>query len=178
MGGQSSAVRPDLQLISLAGWEILAIEPRQIGEDVVMSLGLKMVRLFSRGEFYRLIEQGFFRQQRVELIEGEIVRMAQQKGPHFAAIWLVDAALREAFGPGFWVRTQGPLHLLKRSAPVPDNSVVTGSVHDYPHHPTSAELIVEVKRFDIVVRSRPQRQLVRQGEDCRLLDSQSGEPPS
>jgi Uma2 family endonuclease len=103
-----------------------------------------MVRLFSRREFYRLLDQGFFRNQSVELIEGEIVRMPQQPSPHFAAISLVDAALRPAFGPGYWVRTQGPLHLLKRSAPVPDVSVVAGSIRDYSDHPTSALLLVEV----------------------------------
>ncbi len=103
-----------------------------------------MVRLFSRREFYRLLDLGFFRNQNVELIEGEIVRMPLPKSPHYAAISLTDMALRAAFGPGHWVRTQGPLHLLKRSIPVPDVSVVLGSIRDYSDHPTSALLIVEV----------------------------------
>jgi Uma2 family endonuclease len=109
-----------------------------------MPLGSSMVRLFSRREFYRLFDQGFFRGQGVELIEGEIIRMPQQRSPHYKAVWLADAALRTALGPGFWIRAQGPVHLLKRSAPVPDVSVVTGSIQDYDDHPTSALLIVEV----------------------------------
>jgi Uma2 family endonuclease len=114
-------------------------------EGVAMRLGSSsMVRLFSRREFYRLLDQGFFHNQSVELIEGEIIRMPEQQPPHSASIGLAEEALRLAFGQGFWVRSQAPMHLLKRSAPAPDISVVPGSPRDYRQHPTSALLVVEV----------------------------------
>lgn len=111
-------------------------------------------RRWSQGEYHRLADLGFFRGQRVELVEGRIIQMAPQKDVHAAVIWLVRDALAPAFGDGFWVRAQLPLRLGKWSEPEPDVSVVRGGPRDYigTGHPPSALLIVEVSdsilRFD------------------------------
>ena len=100
-------------------------------------------RRWTREEYYRLAEMGMFHGQRVEFIDGEIIQMPAQKGPHYACISAVQDALREIFGAGCWVRTQAPLHLLG-FAPEPDVAVVVGTRRDYADHPESAILIVEV----------------------------------
>lgn len=100
---------------------------------------------FTRDDLYRLLDLGWFRDQRVELIDGEIIEMAAQKNLHAAAISLTEDALKAAFGAGYWVRVQSSLDLSPHSVPDPDLAVVTGSPRGAsPDNPTSALLIVEV----------------------------------
>jgi Uma2 family endonuclease len=94
---------------------------------------------------YRLLDLGFFQDQRVELIGGEILLMASQKNIHAVGIKLTEDALIVAFGPGYWVRVQASLDLSPLSVPDPDIAVVQGSPRQAgPSNPTSALLIVEV----------------------------------
>lgn len=118
-----------------------------------MTIALAEPRTFvwSRDEYYRLADEGFFVDRRVELIEGEIVEMPAQKNEHSICIGLSEAALRSAFGAKHWVRNQAPLHLGTRSAPEPDLSVVRGKPRDYlGGAPTSALLVVEVSDTSLV----------------------------
>ena len=89
-------------------------------------------------------ELGLFQDQRVELVQGEILTMNPQGPQHASAIQLTCDKLREAFGSGYWIRMQMPLHLGDDSAPEPDIAVVRGSPRDYQHHPRTALLVVEV----------------------------------
>ncbi|HVT82103.1 MAG TPA: Uma2 family endonuclease [Phycisphaerae bacterium] len=101
---------------------------------------------FTREEYYRLNDLGFFEGRRVELIEGEIVEMAPQKEPHVLGVSLTCRALEKAFGEHFWVRCQAPLSLGQISDPEPDLAVVPGQPRDYAGkgHPSTALLVVEV----------------------------------
>lgn len=82
---------------------------------------------------------------RVELIEGEILTMSPQRSPHATGIRLAESALGRALGEGFEVRAQLPLALTADSEPEPDVAVVEGSPRDYRDaHPSTALLIVEV----------------------------------
>lgn len=102
-------------------------------------------RRWTKTEYYRLADLGFFHGQRVELLEGEIVVLSPQKAPHWSAVERTRVCLERAFGAGFLVRMQGPIDLGQTSEPEPDVAVVVGSVADYQaHHPTAALLIVEV----------------------------------
>jgi len=109
-------------------------------------------RRFSREEYYRMGEAGIFApDEHVELIQGEILYMAPQGGPHFTGTRAAEEALRAAFGAGFDVRPQGPLALGLSSEPEPDIAVVHGSFRDYEDdHPTSALLVVEVSESTLV----------------------------
>ena len=83
--------------------------------------------------------------ERVELIEGEIITMTPQRSRHAAVISKVEAALRQAFGPNCFIRIQMPLALTEHSEPEPDLAVVGGVPDDYiEDHPSTAFLIVEV----------------------------------
>src|SRR5262245_45899516 len=83
--------------------------------------------LWTADELYRLLELGFFQDQRIELIEGEIVQMAPQTNVHAVSIGLTDDALRTAFGPGFWVRVQMSLDVTPYSVLDPDLAVISGT---------------------------------------------------
>ena len=103
-------------------------------------------RRWTKDEFYRMLDLGWFLDQRVELIEGEILQMPAQKNLHAVSVDLTADALRKAFGPGYWVRVQASLDLSPVSVPDPDIAVVRGSPRDYKtaNNPTSALLVTEV----------------------------------
>lgn len=102
------------------------------------------LRRFNVAEYYQMGELGWFRGQRVELIEGEVLRMSPQGALHGMCVVLIHEALQKAFGAGFVIRVQLPLRLADDTEPEPDLSVVPGSPRDYPEHPTTALLVVEV----------------------------------
>ncbi|MFN8556491.1 MAG: Uma2 family endonuclease [Dehalococcoidia bacterium] len=96
-----------------------------------MTTGEVLLRRWTRAEYDRLLEQGFFQPgERVELIDGAIVTMAPQRSGHAAGISLSQEALRVAFGPAFHVRVQLPLALGPVSEPEPDLAVVVGTPRD------------------------------------------------
>ncbi len=104
------------------------------------------VRLWTREEYLKMAEAGVFAPgERVELIEGEIIAMTPQKGPHATGVTLVWEEVRRAFGAEYVVRGQLPLDLGSFSQPEPDVAVVRGSARDFRDaHPTTAVLVVEV----------------------------------
>lgn len=93
-----------------------------------------------------MADLGFFQDQRVELIEGEIIQMPPQKDLHAAAMSLTSKAISRAFGQEYWVRSQLPLRLDADSEPEPDVAVVKGNERDYigTGHPREALLVVEI----------------------------------
>jgi Uma2 family endonuclease len=116
-------------------------------------------RRWTVDEYYHMGELGWFADQRVELIDGEVVEMPPKKDLHVASVSLTAKAIARAFGDGHWVRTQDPLHLINASEPEPDVAVVRGAERDYvgTGHPTSALLVVEVAdttlAYDIGVKA-------------------------
>ncbi len=104
------------------------------------------VKRWTREQYDTLVRHGVLGEDdRVQLIEGEIVEMAPQGAPHMTAISLIAEALRGAFGHGYHCRVQGPLVLSPESEPEPDVVVIRGGPRDFAHnHPTTADLVVEV----------------------------------
>jgi Uma2 family endonuclease len=114
-------------------------------------------RRFTRAEYYRMAEMGFFEGQRVELIDGEVVEMPALNPPHSAATKRAERRLEAAFGSGFQARVQQPLSLGTSSDPEPDVAIVPDVPDDYASgHPTTALLVVEVSettlRYDQTVK--------------------------
>jgi Uma2 family endonuclease len=101
-------------------------------------------RRWTKDEYHRLADLGFFDGQKVELLEGELVVSSPQNWPHAVTVDRSAEVLRQAFGSGYWVRSQLPLDLGQVSEPEADVSVVPGRREDYSAHPTTADLIVEV----------------------------------
>jgi Uma2 family endonuclease len=104
------------------------------------------IRRWTRVEYDRLIECGFFEpSDRIELLGGHLIVAEPQSRGHYGTIQAVEHALLAAFGPGWHVRTQGPMALDDESEPEPDLAVVPGTFRDYLEaHPSRPVLVVEV----------------------------------
>lgn len=101
---------------------------------------------WSRDVYDRAVEAGVFgSDDRMELIEGELVMMAPHGSRHATAIRLVDRVLTRVFGEDCIVQCQLPLAIADDSEPEPDVAVVEGEIADYRDaHPSAALLVVEV----------------------------------
>jgi Uma2 family endonuclease len=110
-------------------------------------------RRFTRAEYEKLIELGVFQPgEAIELIGGELMVAEPQGAAHYTAILKIAKALEGAFGPGWVVRTQGPIGLDEDSEPEPDIAVVPGSPDDYGRaHPSRAALTVEVAESSLAL---------------------------
>jgi Uma2 family endonuclease len=103
-------------------------------------------RRWTREEYERLVEQGFFHpEERLELVEGVIYEMTPQSSYHATGVRLAERALRPFYEQGFDMRCQMPLALGLDSEPEPDIAIVLGEPRDYLiAHPTTAVLVVEI----------------------------------
>jgi Uma2 family endonuclease len=99
---------------------------------------------WTREEFYELAEQGYFRNKRVQLIDGEIFEMAPQGHPHSKAIMLLTRWATNHFPAPALVRIQMPLNASAKSDPEPDVAIVPDPTWASSDHPESAVLVIEV----------------------------------
>ena len=102
---------------------------------------------WTREQYYKLGELGFFKGKRVELIHGEIVEMSPINRPHSLAVGLVADELARIFASGFHISVQQPFRVQVAglvSEPEPDVAVIPGARRDLSDHPTQATLLVEV----------------------------------
>lgn len=111
-----------------------------------MSAPAIQTKRWTRQEYDRMAELGLFSpDDRLQLIEGDILTMTPQNSPHAATIGNTQRALERLFGPNVWVRVQMPLIIDPNSEPEPDLAVVPGAPADYrDEHPRTAMLVVEV----------------------------------
>jgi Uma2 family endonuclease len=105
-------------------------------------------RRFTVDEYYRMAEAGILRpDERVELIEGEIIEMAAIGSRHAAFVKRLNRMLVRGVGARGVVSVQDPVRLSELSEPEPDLAVLEYRADCYAAaHPTPADtlLIVEV----------------------------------
>ncbi len=105
-------------------------------------------RLFTVTEYERLGEAGVLNEDdRVELIEGEILTMSPIGSPHAACVNRLNAALTRILGQTAIVSVQNPIRLSEYSEPQPDIALLRPRADFYASgHPTPADvlLIMEV----------------------------------
>ena len=95
-----------------------------------MSVVLKTHR-FSVEEYHRLGETGILREDdRVELIEGELVDMAPMGSRHAGCVSFLTWALQQSVGERAVVHVQNPLALGMDSEPEPDVMLLAPREHD------------------------------------------------
>lgn len=104
--------------------------------------GLRPFR-FTREQYHRMGDLGFFHDKRVELIFGEVVEMSPINWPHRVGCRKTAEVLERIFAGLAWIDRAEPIDL-SHSEPQPDVAVIPGRFEDYSDHPTTALLIVEV----------------------------------
>lgn len=108
---------------------------------------LPETRRFTVSEYLRLAEVGILRpEERVELIDGQIVAMSPQGPVHSALVAGIAGLLYELFPrERFCVRPQSTLPLSEDYAPEPDLAVVAGRCEEHQRElPRGALLVVEI----------------------------------
>jgi Uma2 family endonuclease len=105
-------------------------------------------RLISIDDYHRMAEDGLFaRDERVELIEGEIVEKMVIKNPHAAGVRRLNALFHRAVGGRAVVDAQNPVRLGDWSEPEPDIKILAWRDDFYAGAAPVAEdvlLLVEV----------------------------------
>jgi Uma2 family endonuclease len=111
---------------------------------------------WTREQYSKLNDLGFFDGRRVQLIRGEIVEMPRPNWPHVVSKSKTADVLRAVFAGTGWVGEQSPLPT-PDSDPEPDVAVYPGRREDYADHPTVSLLVVEVSEsslnFDVTTKA-------------------------
>ena len=117
-----------------------------------MAIAMKDDRRWTREEYERRVEEGFFRPgERVELVDGVLYELSPQKPYHAQGVSLAHIQFLPLFSPEHYLRIQMPLALGTDSEPEPDIAVVPGSPRSHgSSHPASALLIVEVAESSLL----------------------------
>lgn len=107
-----------------------------------------LVRPLRRAEYERLVAAGAFDDERIELLEGVLVRMTPQDPAHADAVgWLGEELTRQVRG-AFRVRVASPLAQGDASVPEPDLAVVPAGRYRHAR-PERAVLAIEVARTSL-----------------------------
>jgi Uma2 family endonuclease len=111
--------------------------------EAFSSIEPELVRPLKRSEYDQMIELGLFQDERVELIQGVLVKMSPQLAPHASTVQKLNQLLMARLQGQFTLRSQLPLALSDDTEPEPDIAVV--ALGDYEiEHPGTALLIIEV----------------------------------
>ena len=128
-----------------------------------MAIGVEIPRRrFTVDEYHRMAEVGIFHpDERVELIEGEIVQMAPIGPRHAGCVINVNRLFVTRLGDRAVVSPQNPVVIQPRSEPQPDLLLLRPRAVSYSReHPTPEDVLLAVEvadttaRFDRLVKSR------------------------
>ena len=119
-------------------------------------------RLFTVQEYHRMAEVGILGEdERVELIEGEIVQMAPIGPRHIGCVINLTRLFVTRLGDGAVVSPQNPVVIPPRSEPQPDLLLLRPRAVSYSRElPTSQDVLLAVEvadttaRFDRLVKAR------------------------
>lgn len=112
-------------------------------------------RLFTRDEYYAMAEAGILKQEdRVELIEGEIYRMAPIGNPHAGCVNRLVRAFSTLVGQSRTILSpQNPVHLNDISEPQPDVTLLRPREDFYSEgHPQPADVLLLIEAADSSIR--------------------------
>jgi Uma2 family endonuclease len=108
------------------------------------------LRPFTVVEYYKMVETGILRpDERVELIEGRIVKMSPKGIRHAATNDRASDCFRKHLADRVIVRNQNPIHLNDASEPEPDIVLAVSQEKGYfDHHPTPPEVLLVLEIAD------------------------------
>jgi Uma2 family endonuclease len=112
------------------------------------------LRTLSVQDYHRMVEAGILAaDERVELIEGQLYKMAAKGTAHSAAVTRIDRVLSRLLAGKALLRFQDPVQLSDFSEPEPDVAVVQIDPLDYEdHHPTPREVFWLIEVADTTLR--------------------------
>ena len=118
-------------------------------------MSLLDIRLLTVQEYHRMAEIGIIDEdERVELLAGQIVKMAAKGTAPSAAVTRTDKLLNNRLGQRILVRLQAPVRLNDYSEPEPDIAVVIPDPLYYEdHHPTPSEIYLIIEVADTTLRT-------------------------
>lgn len=104
-------------------------------------------RCFNVGEYYRMAEAGILTEDdRVELIEGEIVEMSPVGSRHAGCVKRLNALLSQRVAPVAVVSVQDPIRLDDYSEPEPDIALLRLREDFYSReHPTPSDVLLVIE---------------------------------
>ena len=110
-------------------------------------------RLFTVDEYYRMASAGIFSEDdRVELIEGEIIAMPPIGGRHASCVNRLNRLFARTLGDEVVLAIQNPLRLGEGSEPVPDVLLLQPRADFYREHPTPADVLLLVEVADTTAK--------------------------
>ena len=107
-------------------------------------------RKFTVAEYYRMAEAGILQpDERVELIEGEIIVMPPIGPGQAWDVALSNSTLSRLAGSRFIVQVQNPVHLEDGSEPQPDLMLIRPRTEGYgAAHPTPGDVLLAIEVAD------------------------------
>ena len=108
---------------------------------------------FNVNEYYRMVGVGFFAEDdRVELIEGEIIEMSPIGSTHGGTVNRSSTFFNRKFGDLVIVSVQNPIRINDFSEPQPDIALLKPRADFYSNsHPTSGDALVVIEVADTSV---------------------------
>jgi Uma2 family endonuclease len=97
-----------------------------------------------------MVEVGILSEDdRVELIDGEVLEMSPIREPHAACVDVLDELVRDRLGRSVTVRAQGPIQLDDFSEPQPDISILKRRDDFYRRaHPRPEDVLIVIEVSD------------------------------
>ncbi|MEG5057946.1 Uma2 family endonuclease [Microcoleus sp. A2-C5] len=113
-------------------------------------MSIATAKRFTTEEYHRLTEMGFFAEdERVELINGELVKMAAKGTAHSVCETRLERELFKLLGERATLRGQQPIILPDDSEPEPDRAIVQNRPDDYlSSHPCPADILLLIEIAD------------------------------
>lgn len=115
------------------------------------SMAVELVRYrFTADEYEQMIESGILAEDdRLELVEGEIIAMSPIGSEHAACVKRLNYLLQQALGARVIVGVQDPIRLDAHSQPQPDLTVLAFRPDFYnDQHPAAADVLLAVEVAD------------------------------
>ena len=104
------------------------------------------VHRFTRDEYYRMTKAGLFQDERVELLDGEIITMSAQLSPHAFAVSQLMYELIAKLSATAIVRGQASIVLNNQSEPEPDLAVCAPVPDRYKQaHPRADQVLLVIE---------------------------------
>lgn len=112
------------------------------------------LRRLSVHDYHRMAESGILQpDERIELLEGQIIQMAAKGTAHRAAVTRIQRLFQAQIGDRVLICLQDPVQLDDYSEPEPDIAILVPDPLDYAeHHPTPAEVYLLIEVSDTTLK--------------------------